>query len=538
MPDLAGDKTMLGAFPILHEAKEALDQGRQEQAARLVMSHLRARPGEPRGLAMLGEVATKTGALIQGENFLRQAMARGYAAEEVRRQLASCLQLQERPDEALAEFERIVKSGGGDPQLRASVAYIMDKLGRGEEARRMWQELVKGHPSNAPFWISYGHNLRAAGLTKEATDAYRRSVEIEPQRGEGWWGLGSIKTYRFEDREIALMEQALATPSDVQNLAPLNFALGRAFHMRQQYERAFRYYWEANRLWAESINYDPEELTGEVSQASQIFGRQYWQTLQWGGDPSIEPLFIVSLPRSGSTLLEQMLSTHPHVEALGELSYIPALLRAVMERATSRGRATVPEAVAALTPDERTALGREYLRRAALHRQSDAPRFIDKLPHNWNNVIFIRHILPNAKCIDIRRDPVACCFANFSHSFTRAHSSSFALEHIGRAYVDYVRLMDHLEDAAPGMIHHLRYEELIDEPERELRRVLNYLDLGWDEALLRFYESDRAVRTPSAEQVRRPLNREGIGAWKPYEQWLGPLFEALAPVLNSGNARA
>ena len=530
MTDLTAPEEAIGAFPLLHEAKEALDRGRQEQAARLIMSHLRARPGEPRGLAMLGEVASKAGALLQAENFLRQAIARGFAAPEVRRQLALCLQLQERPEEALAEFDGIVKSSAGDPKLLASIAYTQEKLGRTEEARRMWSDLVSEHPRLAPLWISYGHNLRAAGLTREAIDAYRRAVEIEPLRGDGWWGLGSIKTYRFEDREIERMEEALAVPSEVENLAPLNFALGRAFHLRQQYERAFRHYQEANRLWAESINYVQGELTAEVTQAIDLYDSNYWQCLTPGGDPSSEPIFIVSLPRSGSTLLEQMIGNHPDVEALGELSYVPALLRAVMERATTRSHATVPQAVAALTPNERAALGREYLRRSAAHRQTHSPRFIDKLPHNWNNVIFIRHILPNARFIDIRRNAIACCFANFSHSFTRAHSSSFALEDIGRAYVDYVRLMDHLDAAAPSLIHHVRYEELIERPEPVLRSALDYLGLPWTDALLRFYESDRAIRTPSAEQVRRPLNREGIGAWLPYRQWLGPLFETLGPL--------
>lgn len=536
MPSLASDLPALGAFPILHEAKESIEQGRQEQAARLVMAHLRAHPGEPRGLALLGEIAMKTGALIQAENFLRRAIAGGYAAEEVRRQLGSCLQLQERPDEALGVYEVILSSGGGDSQLLASIAYINDKLGRSGEAREIWRELVSTYPRSPSFQISYGHNLRAAGLTADAAHAYRVAVEIEPQRGEGWWGLASMKTYRFEDREVSLMRQALDIPSDVQNLAPLHFALGRALNLAGSFEQAFHHFSEANRLWAEAIEYDPEELTGEIAEAERRFDRSYWSSLAPGGDPSPTPIFIVSLPRSGSTLLEQMLGMHPDVEPLGELSYIPALLRAVMERATSRGRATVPQAIAALSPEDRSQLGKEYLRRAAAHRLTDRPRFIDKLPHNWNNVIFIRHILPNARFLDIRREPLSCCFANFSHSFTRAHSSSFALEHIGRAYVDYVRLMDHLARVAPGMVHNLRYEVLIDSPEPVLRSALDYLGLPWDEACLRFYESDRAVRTPSAEQVRRPLNREGLDNWKPYEQWLGPLFEVLEPVLGRSSA--
>ncbi|HET7709628.1 MAG TPA: sulfotransferase [Sphingomicrobium sp.] len=425
-----------------------------------------------------------------------------------------------------------------DPRSLGAIAFIHDKLDRTAEARELWRTLVDRFPTKSPYWISYGLNLRAAGLTEEAVSALRRAVTVDPERGEAWWGLASIKSYTISDEDIVTMKEALETATDVVNLSPLHFALGRAFQGRKQHEAAFHHFSEANRLWAEAIKYNAEELTKEVAEARTTFDRGYFNRLEPDGASSDAPVFLVSLPRSGSTLLEQMLGTHPDIEPLGELPYIPALMRSVMERATQRKRVTVPQVLAEFSPADRKALGEEYLRRAAVHRRSDSSRFIDKLPHNWNNILFIKHILPNARFIDIRRTPVACCFANFSHSFTRAHSSSFSLDHIGRAYRDYLRLMEHLDEAAPGMVHHLRYEELIDQPEDNLRRVLDYLALPWDDSVLRFYEADRAVRTPSAEQVRRPLNREGIGAWKPYRQWLGPLIEALGPLADQELAEA
>ena len=528
---------MISAHPILTEAKQVFEEGRQDLAARLVMQHLRTHPGEPRGLALLGSIAMKAGALLQAENFLRQAIARGHADKEVRHHLASCLHQQERLAESLEMFRQIVAEGSEDPRIRGAMATILDKLGRGEEARQIWEPLLEQHPSPVN-WIAYGHNLRFAGRTDDAIAAYRRAIAIEADHGDAWWSIASIKKTVFSDEDVAAMQEALRIAIDARHIAPLHFALGRAWQLRKDYEKAFRHFTQANQLWAEMISYNPDELTQEIAEATRVFSSSYFQSLPVGGDPSPAPIFIVCLPRSGSTLLEQMLGSHSDIEPLGELNYVPSLLRGVMERATRRAPTTVPQALAQLTPEERTALGGEFMRRAALHRTTDAPMFIDKLPHNWNNVIFIRHILPNAKIIDIRRDPIACCFANFSHSFTRAHASSFTLEHIGRAYVDYVRLMDHLDKAAPGLVHHLRYESLIDDPERNLRGVLDYLGLRWDDAVLRFYESERTVRTPSAEQVRRPLNREGIGAWKPYEQWLGPLFEALAPVLDRSAAES
>lgn len=529
---------MIASYPQLLRAKEAFEDGRSEIAARMVAGHLRAHPGEPRGLALLGAIALKTGAVLQAEAFFRQAIARQGETEELLRQLGACLHQQERIDEALRIFTRIESARPGDDKVLSNIAFIQDKVGREEEAREKWQRLVEQVPDNPTYWINYAHNLRAGGLTTEAIEAYRQAIRLDQERGEAWWGLASIKTHRFTDDDRVAMEAAAEIASDILNLSPLHFALGRAWQTQKDYRKAFAHFSEANRLWAEAINYNPEELTDEIGETSQRMDSDYFASLDRSGDPSDAPIFIVSLPRSGSTLLEQMLGSHADIEALGELSYIPALLRAVMERATQRARVTVPQAIAALTPAQREELGREYLRRASLHRKTSLPRFTDKLPHNWNNVVFIRHILPNARFVDIRRNPIACCFANFSHSFTRAHSSSFALDHIGRAYRDYVRLMDHLDSAAPGMVHHVRYEELIERPEPVLRATLDYLGLPWDESVLRFYESDRNVRTPSAEQVRRPLNREGIGAWKPYHQWLGPLFDALGPLAEPELAAA
>lgn len=528
----------ISAYPILTEAKRALDEGRQEQAAGLVMQHMRAHPGEPRGTALLGAVAMKAGALLQAENFLRQAIARGADTEDVRRDLAACVNLQERPDEALQLLLELTSSKRSNPELLATIASIRDKLGQGEEAQALWMHLTEAHPEKVAFWVSLGQNLRAAGRTQEAAEAYRRAIAVEPDYGDAWWALASISKKGLGDADMEALQNGLKIAIDVANISPLHSALGRAWHMRGGYDKAFHHYSEANRLLAESINYDANELTAEVTEAMRVFDRNALSAMPPASRAAERPVFIVSLPRSGSTLLEQMLGSHAGVEPLGELPYIPSLLRGVLERVTQRGRATVPQAISSLSASQRQELGNEYLRRAALHRKTDAPCFIDKLPHNWNNVIFIRHILPNAKFIDIRRQPIDCCFANFSHSFTRAHGSSFALEHIGRAYVDYVRLMEHLDEATPGLVHHIRYEQLIEEPVRELRAALAFLDLPWDEACLRFHESGRAVRTPSAEQVRQPLNRQGVGAWKPYEQWLDELFQALRPVLDRPPAQS
>jgi tetratricopeptide (TPR) repeat protein len=378
-----------------------------------------------------------------------------------------------------------------------------------------------------------GHSLRAAGRVDEAVAAYRQAIAVDLECGEAWWGLASIRRSILTDDDVARMREALGIAIDERNSAPLNFALARALHDRARYREAFEHYTEGNRQRAESLRYDARELTAEVAEIERTVDAAFIRSLD--ADPIDEsiPVFVVSLPRSGSTLLEQMLASHPDIEAVGELPYAPAILRSAMEMATRRGRATVPQLIAGLSREHAEAMGRDYLRRAAWHRKTDKRVFIDKLPHNWSNVLFIRRILPQARFIDIRRDPMDCCFSNFTQSFSSAHAASFALRDIGQCYVDYVRLMTHLDGVAPGLVHHVDYERLVESPESEIRETLEYLGLTWEPAVLDFHRLDRVVRTPSSEQVRRPLNRDGMEIWQPYAEWLGPLRETLGPLAEA-----
>jgi tetratricopeptide (TPR) repeat protein len=522
----------IGAFPRLTEAERDITEGRFDAAAAQVIQHLREHPNEPRGMALLGRIALRTGALVQGEQFLRQAMALGATDLDIQRDLASAIYQQERLGEALNAFT-FLESRVSDPQLSATRAAILDKLDRNEDALAAHRALVEREPDNIRFWIAYGHSLRSAGDTEAAIAAYRRATDLDDERGDAWWALADVKSKVLTTSDIARMEAALAIAIDVINIVPLHMALGRAWQDAGNHEKAFHHYTQGNRLRAEGFNYRAEELTEEVDAFVGDFGPDFFAQPVGASEPGPVPIFLVSMPRSGSTLLEQMLDRHPSIEAVGELPYVRALLRSAMEIHTRREPIKVPQLIARLTERESQAFGADYLQRAALHRRTDAPYFVDKMPMNWSDLLFIRRILPHARFIEIRRGAMDCCFSNFVHYFSRAHAASFDLRDIGRFYRDYVRLMDHLDAAAPGMVHHIRYEALVEDPEPQLRGALDYLGLEWDEALLRFYESDRVVRTPSAEQVRRPLNRSGIGAWRPYAEWLGPLRDALGPLADS-----
>lgn len=516
----------ISVHPGLLPIKELVEEARYEAAARDLVHFLRGNPDHPAALALLGEVANNLGALVQAETFLRKAIALGSGDFHVRRQLASVYNQQERPNLAIPMFEALANERP-DFRLEGALASMLEKTGQSDRARAIFLKLTKERPGSPHVWVSYGHCLRARGELDEAVSSYRHAIAIDDGFGDAWWALASIKKRLFDDDDVRTMRAALDIAIDERNIAPLNFALARALHDRGEYAEAFAHYEAGNRVRAASLNYDADQLTGEVGEIEREVDAQYVNALPSERISDIVPIFIVSLPRSGSTLLEQILGSHSQIEPVGELPYIPAILRGLMELATRKGKISVPQAIAALGEKDARALGNEYIARTRLHRKTPTSFFIDKLPHNWSNILFIRKILPEARFIDIRRPAMDCCFSNFTQSFTDAHPSSFTLEDVGRSYRDYVRAMNHLDRVAPGMIHHIDYTALVENPETAISSALDYLGLEWEDGLLEYHQANRVVRTPSSEQVRRPLNREGMEVWRPYAQYLDSLRETL-----------
>ncbi|QZH75495.1 MAG: sulfotransferase [Erythrobacter sp.] len=514
------------SHPGLYRPKELIADGKYELAAQSLIEFLRHNHDNPQALALLGEAANRLGALGQAEHFLRKAIKLGAREFDIRHMLASVINQQARPALAIPMFEELLEERP-DPNTRLVLASIYEKTAQQDKSREIFRDLADTHANNPQVWISYGHSLRADGMVQDAVAAYRRAIAIDDGFGDAWWGLASIKSRILVDEDIATMRTALAMAADDRHRAPLHFAMARAFHDHAEYEEAFAHYKIGNQIRAASLNYNPAELTEEIREIELRIDQAFMRGLP--KDPVGEgtPIFVVSLPRSGSTLLEQMLGSHSQIEPVGELPYIPAILRGFMEMATRRGKMTVPQAITAMSPEQASDFGREYLERANLHRRFGKQLFIDKLPHNWSNILFIRKILPQARFIDIRRSGMDCCFSNFTQSFTSAHPASFTLEDVGRSYVDNVRLHTHLDLVSPGMVHHIDYRKLVENPQEQIGSALQYLDIGWEDAVLDFHKLDRVVRTPSSEQVRRPLNRDGIAIWKPYSQWLGPLRDAL-----------
>ena len=382
--------------------------------------------------------------------------------------------------------------------------------------------------------MSKAHALKTTGHHEESVRAYRRAIELLPTFGEAYWSLANLKTFRFTDDELAAMRAQLerADLSDEDRLH-FDFALGKALGDRGEYPASFAHYARANETRRAGIRYEADETTANVARSRAVLTEEFFAQRRGWGATATDPIFIVGLPRSGSTLLEQILSSHSAVEGTMELPDLLTMVRALGGRKKYSESSKYPEVLATLAADDLQSLGERYLEQTRIQRKTDAPRFIDKMPNNFRHIGLIQLALPNAKIIDARRHPIACCFSNFRQHYARGQHFTYSLEEIGRYYRDYVELMAHFDAVLPGRVHRVCYEDVVDDLEREVRRLLEYCGLPFEQSCLEYYRTDRAVRTASSEQVRQPIFREGLDSWRHYEPWLDPLKKALGPVLDA-----
>ncbi|MGN6514399.1 MAG: tetratricopeptide repeat-containing sulfotransferase family protein [Rhizomicrobium sp.] len=518
--------------PALIEAAVALRENRLAVAERMLRPYLKELPTDVTAIRMLAEIAARLRRYDEAEKLLARALHLAPGFTSARHNYASVLYRNSKPAAAIAQTDILLKDEPRNPGYKAIRAAALSLVGEYEEAIRTFQDLLKTHPDQPKAWMSYGHVLKTTGRQAECIAAYRRSIAQRPSLGEAYWSLANLKTFRFTPDDIAAMRAQLArTDIDDEDRFHLDFALGKALEDAGDYRGSFEHYTRANALRRKSQPYFKDHTERFARRLKSVYMREFFDARKDAGFPAPDPIFIVGLPRSGSTLIEQILSSHSQVEGTMELHDIGQMTRELGKWARKTDDDSYPEIVSELPLERFQALGEEYLERTRIHRKLGRPFFIDKMPNNFLHAGFIHMILPNAKVIDARRHPLGCCLSCFKQHFARGQAFSYGLEDTGHYYAEYVSLMAHYDAVLPGRIHRIVYEDMVASPETQIRGLLEYCGLPFEESCLRFYENDRAVRTASSEQVRRPIYRDATDHWQNFEPWLGPLKDALGPVL-------
>ncbi len=518
--------------PNLLQAAEALNANRLPEAEAMLRAWLKKHPTDVVAIRMLGELAVRVGRNPEALRLFERCLQLAPGFREARQHFAVVLHREQQASKALEQLELLLREDPANAGARTLKAAVLCRLGEYARGIELYEGLLREYPHNARVWLSYGHALKTEGRQADAISAYRHCVEEEPEFGEAWWSLANLKTIRFDDADIATMRAQLQRDDlETEHRLHFEFSLGKALEDRADYAESFAHYAEGNRLRLEIVPYRAGDTSARVVHAKRVYTREFFAEREGCGDAAPDPIFIVGLPRSGSTLIEQILSSHSAVEGTMELPEIIAMTRAL--RRGSEGAASYHDVLAGLPAEQFAELGRQFIDRTRVQRKTGAPLFIDKMPNNFLHLGLIQLMLPNAKIIDARRHPLACCFSGFKQHFARGQSFSYSLDDIGRYYRDYVELMAHFDAVLSGRVHRVIYERMVEDTEGEVRRLLAYCGLPFEERCLRFFENDRPVRTASSEQVRRPINRDGIDQWRHYSAWLDPLRAALGPVLDA-----
>ena len=517
--------------PRLMSAASALVENKLPEAEALLRAHLKQHETDVAALRMLAEVGARLRRYPDAEALLARCLELAPSFDAARHNYAVVLFRQMKVEQALPQIEQLLAKEPRNPGYRNLKAAILAHLGDYSESLDVFDAVLKEFPDQPKVWLSYGHALKTAARQDDSIAAYRRGIALAPNLGEAYWSLANLKTFQFSDADVAAMRAALArTDLDPDDRLHFEFALGKALEDREAYAESFAHYEAGSAIRRQRNPYDADETTAYVRRARRLYTREFFADRARAGAPAPDPIFIVGMPRAGSTLVEQILASHPLVEGTMELPDVGRIVRELS--GDRREAAAYPQAVADRTADQLRALGEQYLAQTRVQRKTDAPYFIDKMPNNFLHVGLIQLMLPNAKIIDARRHPLGCCLSNFKQHYARGQSFSYSLDDLGRYYRDYVTLMAHFDAVLPGRVHRVLYERMIEDTEPEVRRLLEYCGLPFDERCLRFYETERAVRTASSEQVRRPIYREGVDHWRHYEPWLEPLKAALGPVLD------
>ncbi|HEY4442852.1 MAG TPA: sulfotransferase [Steroidobacteraceae bacterium] len=519
--------------PWLIEPAAALWDNRTAVAEELLRRHLASMPADVAAMRMLAGAVGRREDYAAAEDLLREALrvAPGYAA--ARYDLAKLLLTQQKPTLMPPLIERLLLLDPRNAEYRSLQASFLSFVSQHDRSIDIVASLLSEFPDRTEAWITYGNELKAAGRQGEGIDAYRQAIALAPTSGVAYWSLSNLKTFRFEASDVSAMRTALRR-SDLkhEDRVTMEFALGKALEDETQYAESFEHYSSGNLLRLSALSYDPARRRAHLQRSKEILTREFFAARADWGSEEADPIFIVGLPRSGSTLLEQILASHSEVEGTRELAEITDIARGLGGVKGNLDPLQYLQALETLDAGRVAALAQRYLDDTQVYRLGNASRFVDKMPNNFLHIGLIQLMFPRASIIDARRNPLACCFSCFKQYFALGQYFSYDLAQLGSYYRDYVELMTHFGAVLPGRIHRVCYEHVVTDLEGEVRKLLEYCGLPFEQGCLRFYENRRVVQTASSEQVRRPIFSEGVDHWRHYEPWLGPLKDALGDLVE------
>ncbi|WP_219893560.1 tetratricopeptide repeat-containing sulfotransferase family protein [Aquisediminimonas profunda] len=518
--------------PELQTVSSLIQEGRIARAEKFCRAFLQKNGHHVEGMRLLAEIGSRFNAFDEAEFLLESCKVLEPNNVSAQYDYAKLLRKRHKFEQALAEARELRSKEPGNPEFEMLYANENLAVGNFDEAMETYETLIRTLPANPGVSLTHGHALKTVGRQEEAIEAYRRAYAIKPDLGDAFWSLANLKTYRFTDAELDQMRVQEASPSiALADRYHLCFALGKALEDRGQFEDSFSYYERGNRLKREELKYDPQRLATEMQLQRDHVSADLLARFANAGSKAPDPIFIVGLPRAGSTLLEQILASHSQVEGTMELPNILALAHRLDHRRMESEDHEYPANLAELSPEDATRFGEDYIRDTRIYRKEGTPFFIDKMPNNFRHIGLIHAILPNAKIVDARRSAMGCCFSGFKQLFAEGQEFTYGLDEVGRYYRDYVALMDHWDAVLPGKVLLVRYEDVVSDLETQVRRLLDHCGLPFEDACLRFHETERAVRTASSEQVRQPLYKSGVDQWENFSPWLDPLRLALGQEL-------
>ena len=523
----------LKALPdALQAANHHLYENRLLKAEEICRAYLKAHPKDVEAMRILAEIGGRLGVLEDAEFLLESAVAFAPQHVEARMDYVRILRRRQKYDQALEQAKQLYARDPKNPTFISLLAIERMQTGDYEKAVSLFDQVLKAAPNDPATLTSRGHALKTWGKSEAAIASYQAAVTSAPTHGDAWYALANLKTYDFSNDELERMRRQEEAPGQpLQNRINLCFAIAKALEDRKAFDEAFAYYQRGNAMKKHQTRYTSEQMEAEFQAQKTACTPALFDAQGGKGDPAGDPIFIVGLPRAGSTLLEQILASHSQVDGTLELPNILALSHSLRGRNKSSQGSRYPDNLHELDADTLAALGRKYIDDTAIHRKG-APFFTDKMPNNFRHIGLIKLILPNAKIIDARRSPLACCFSGFKQLFAEGQEFTYGLDEVGHYYRGYVDLMDHWDQVLPGAVLRVIYEDVVADLEGQVRRILDFCGLEFEPACVAFHKTEREVRTASSEQVRRPINTSGLDAWKPFEAHLDPLKHALGPVLD------